>query len=406
MNKSLREIAEVHYGNSPNGVRADDSSFPIFGTGGQMGWASRPLFDGPLVVVARKGTLGNPTFCLSPCWVIDTAYAVIARNEVDTKWLFYNLLNFNLESLNEATGVPSISRDYLYRIAFETPLLPEQRKIARILTTLDNLIEKTESLIAKYQAIKQGMMHDLFTRGVDAHGHLRPTQAEAPDLYKPSELGWIPKEWAISRVGDHLDRIEQGWSPDCDSEPASAGEWGVLKTTSVVWQGFNCQENKRLPSFLGALPQYEVHTDDVLMTRGGPNSRVGVVAIVRKTRNMLMLSDKIYRLVPKKSVLPRYLSLALSSESTQTYLSTLKTGLAESQTNISQEIVRRLWIGIPDHAEQQRTCARIDAIENFLCIQRRSLDEFRVQKVGLMQDLLTGKVRVRVDEAEEVAAHV
>jgi len=66
---------------------------------------------------------------------------------------------------------------------------PVQRKIARILTTLDNLIEKTESLIAKYQAIKQGMMHDLFTRGVDAHGHLRPTQAEAPDLYKQSELG-------------------------------------------------------------------------------------------------------------------------------------------------------------------------------------------------------------------------
>ena len=65
---------------------------------------------------------------------------------------------------------------------FELCLPPpaEQRKIARILTTLDNLIEKTEALIAKYQAIKQGMMHDLFTRGVDAHGHLRPTQPKPP----------------------------------------------------------------------------------------------------------------------------------------------------------------------------------------------------------------------------------
>ena len=54
-----------------------------------------------------------------------------------------------------------------------------QRKIARILTTLDNLIEKTEALIAKHEAIKQGMLHDLFTRGIDAQGHLHPTQAEA-----------------------------------------------------------------------------------------------------------------------------------------------------------------------------------------------------------------------------------
>jgi type I restriction enzyme, S subunit len=289
------------------------------------------------------------------------------------------------------------------RVRVRIPSHPAQRKIARILKTVDNLIEKTESLIAKYQAIKQGMMHDLFTRGVDAHGHLRPPQTEAPDLYKQSELGWIPKEWDINQVGDYLDCIEQGWSPDCDSEPASAGEWGVLKTTAVVWDGFECRENKRLPSRLPPIPQYEVHVDDVLMTRGGPNSRVGVVAIVRVTRDKLMLSDKLYRLIPKKNLQPGYLALALSSARTQTHLSTLKTGLAESQTNISQQIVRRLWIGVPAPEEQRRTCERIDAIEKVLHTQRRSLSEFRVLKTGLMQDLLTGKVRVKVDEAEEVA---
>ena len=75
---------------------------------------------------------------------------------------------------------------------------------------MDNLIEKTEALIAKYQAIKQGMMHDLFTRGVDEHGHLRPTHDEAPELYKQSELGWIPKEWEVSPLGEHGFRCV-GW---------------------------------------------------------------------------------------------------------------------------------------------------------------------------------------------------
>ena len=80
------------------------------------------------------------------------------------------------------------------------PPLPEQRKIAKILTTVDNLIEKTEALIAKYQSVKQGLMQDLFTRGLDQHGHLRPPYAEAPELYNKSELGWIPREWEVEQM--------------------------------------------------------------------------------------------------------------------------------------------------------------------------------------------------------------
>ena len=305
-----------------------------------------------------------------------------------------------------ATGtsgsMKNISQPSIRSLKIQLPPLPQQRKIARILTTLDNVIAQTEALIAKYQAIKQGLMHDLFTRGVDATGKLRPPQSEAPELYKQSELGWIPKEWEVVRLADYLDRIEQGWSPDCESEPASAGEWGVLKTTAVVWEGFNCHENKRLPRHLPPLPQYEVHVDDVLMTRGGPNSRVGVVVHVQQTTDKLMLSDKIYRLIPRKGLIPRYLALALSSGKTQTHLSTLKTGLAESQTNISQEIVRRLWVGLPQLSEQHAICKMIDVAENVVASERRSLEAFRVGKTGLMQDLLTGKVAVKADEPEEI----
>ena len=75
------------------------------------------------------------------------------------------------------------------------PRLPEQRKIARILSTVDDLIERTEALIAKYRAIKQGLMHDLLTRGVDASGRLRPPREEAPGLYRESAVGWVPREW-------------------------------------------------------------------------------------------------------------------------------------------------------------------------------------------------------------------
>src|SRR5437762_14368475 len=83
-----------------------------------------------------------------------------------------------LMSRAKQTTMTTISQPEIEQLPVPIPPLPEQRKIARILTTLDNLIDKTESLIIKYQAIKQGMMHDFFTRGVDAHGHLRPSQTE------------------------------------------------------------------------------------------------------------------------------------------------------------------------------------------------------------------------------------
>ena len=83
---------------------------------------------------------------------------------------------FQSELIRHSTGttVVGIQQARLATIQIDLPPLPEQRKIARILTTVDNLIEQTEALIEKYKAIKQGIMHDLFTRGVDSGGQLRP----------------------------------------------------------------------------------------------------------------------------------------------------------------------------------------------------------------------------------------
>ena len=95
------------------------------------------------------------------------------------------------------------------RLQIARPPLPEQRKIARILSTVDDLIERTEALIAKYRAIKQGLMHDLLTRGVDASGRLRPPREEAPGLYRESAVGWVPREWEVKRLQD-VAQVDRG----------------------------------------------------------------------------------------------------------------------------------------------------------------------------------------------------
>lgn len=171
MNKKLQDLAKIYYGKSPGEVISRDGCIPIVGTGGVYGFAIEAMFDAG-VVVARKGSLGKPSLQKSPFWAVDTTYAVIPNQDIDIDWLYYSLLNFDLTKLNEATGVPSISREWLSKINFRAPSTKEQKKIADCISSVDTTIEKTEALIEKYQQIKAGLMHDLFTRGVLPDGKL------------------------------------------------------------------------------------------------------------------------------------------------------------------------------------------------------------------------------------------
>ena len=288
---------------------------------------------------------------------------------------------------------PNINATEYGRHKVSLPPLPEQRLIAEILDTVDLAIRKTEAIIAKLGQVKQGLLHDLLTRGIDDNGELRDPDRH-PEQFKDSPLGRIPKAWEATLVGSVVRQIEQGWSPDCESYPASAGQWGVLRTTSVVWAGYQGAENKALPLALKPRPEYEVKPNDVLMTRAGPNSRVGVVAFVTATRSRLILSDKLYRLLPSHDVLPNFLVRALSGHHCQSHLSTLKTGLAESQTNISKAIVRKLLIPVPPLQEQWKIGDVLESQNARFEREHTCLDKLRLLKQGLMDDLLTGRVRV------------
>ena len=226
MRSSLSELAEITSGidYKKNPVGED---VPIYGTGGIMGYTSVALNIGPAVLSGRKGSINNPFYVVGPFWNVDTIFCIKAMVGVDTKWLYYHFLNYDLSKLNEATGVPSISSKALYKIKFKWFELPIQSKIANILSTCDAVIEKTQAAIAKYKAIKQGMLHDLFTRGIDpTNGTLRPTYQAAPELYKETKLGMVPKDWEVGKFIDYI--TSHSYGPRFSSNQYS--EKGNIKT--------------------------------------------------------------------------------------------------------------------------------------------------------------------------------
>lgn len=284
-------------------------------------------------------------------------------------------------------------QDYL---SLEVPMAPqhEQDCIAQVLDTLDTTIRQTEAIIAKLKQVKQGLLHDLLTRGIDANGELRPPQSEAPHLYKASPLGWIPLSWNAIHMHEAIHELGQGWSPDCATEAAGSDAWGVLKTTAISWDGYSDHENKALPLTLAPRPELEVLPHDILITRAGPKERVAVVAYVEQTRRRLMISDKMYRLRLRTSEAPGYFALALSSEYAQGAIKRTISGMADSQTNISQPIIRSLLVMRPPQDEQQEIALRVGALSARLDTEQRYAFATSRLKSGLMDDLLTGRVRV------------
>ena len=110
----------------------------------------------------------------------------------------------------------------------------QQQKIATILSTTDTAIEKTEALIEKYQQIKAGLMHDLFTRGVLPNGQLRPSREEAPELYYETEIGWIPKEWRVTWTNKSREVLELTSSTTGPFGSALKGEHWRRKITLLL----------------------------------------------------------------------------------------------------------------------------------------------------------------------------
>ena len=125
--------------------------------------------------------------------------SLIPKDGVHTEFLYYQMLHNKDRYAMLGTGSTFLEVNKKDTENFEIfiPNPQTQHHVAEILSTIDEAIEQTEALIAKTQQIKAGMMHDLFTRGVTPDGHLRPPHEEAPQLYKESPLGWLPKEWEI-----------------------------------------------------------------------------------------------------------------------------------------------------------------------------------------------------------------
>lgn len=292
----------------------------------------------------------------------------------------------------EGTKMPRTSWEAIRGVAVFAPDdKEEQSKIARILTTLESLFEMTEALIAKLQAGKKGLMHDLFTRGVDAHGQLRPPQVEAPDLYQQSEWGWIPKEWWVATIGELFDkRTEHGR----EGLPVMSV---VMKDGLVERSSVDRRVESNLPPQGHALVlEGDIAYNMMRMWQG----------VLGRASFDCLVSPAYVVLKPKDTINTRFAAFLFSDERSIQKFRQFSQGVVDDRLRLYFHDLVHIPFAVPTSLDEQDEIAnRIEACNKRIATEKTVLAQYQCLRLGLMQDLLTGRVRVKGDQSEEAAAH-
>ena len=319
------------------------------------------------LVMSWGGTIAVVRWDRGPAWLNQHLFRVDPKPGVDDAFLEH-VLDFSLVGLESAahgTTMKHIKRGDLLQYEVSLPPLDEQRRIAKILDTIDETIQATERVVAKLEVGRQGLLDDLLGR-IERHEHL----------------------------GDALDRIDAGWSPTCLERPPAGAEWGVLKVSSITREEFNPAASKTLPRTLPPRPDLIVRVGDVLTARAnGVADLVGRTAFVGHLGGRkLLISDKTLRLVPGRRLSPLYLTYCMQHEMVRSQVRGLVSG-STGQGNISQAELRSLRLAIPPRRDQHAIEAAVTSVDDRLHTERSTLSKLNTLRDGVISDLLSGRVR-------------
>lgn len=326
--------------------------------------------------------------------------SVIFHKDQNPIYHYYNFLyNVNqFKEKGEGTTFAEISKSAIEKLEFfVSEDYHEQTTIATILTTIDQAIEKTEQLIAKYERIKTGLMQDLLTRGIDEQGNIR---SEETHEFKDSLLGRIPKEWDCCTFKDLISQgevleIQDGNHGELHPKTKDFIDEGIpFVMASDISKGkidiINCKKISKIQ--YSKLRIGFSKPGDVLLSH---KASIGFTAIVPFDLPEIMLTPQVtyYRLKKEGKINNTYLHSFFQSTKFQVLLGNLAKQSTRDYIGITAQ--KELTISFPNNLEEQKIISeKIKIISDSIFDQRKSYINLIYLKSGLMQDLLTGKVRV------------
>jgi len=355
-------------------------SVPIFGSNGLLGFHDVSVSEGPGVITGRSGTIGKVFYSQGEYWPLNTSLYVKDFKGNLPKFIYYMLGAIGLERFSTGTGVPTLNRNVAHKEKVAFPPLDEQKKIAAILTAVDDKLDVIARQIEATQTLKQGLMQTLFSRGVgtqDADGCWVP-HAE----FKDSELGEIPAAWTVRTLGSVTEEVRERNSGKLDD----ALLCGVLKDQGLV------PMRERVK---GATTERCRVVSPGAFAYNPMRINIGSIARNLRDHSVMVSPDYVVFATRPGELLPGFLDHFRRSDEWQRFVG--RSGDGGVRIRIYYDDLAQLRLKVPPLAEQMKVVEVLDCLTtklNQLVVKR---DEIQTLKRGLMQKLLTGEWRVNVD---------
>lgn len=366
--RRLGSVAELQRGfDLPNSQRTD-GTVPIVSSGGITGYHSEAKSKAPGVVTGRYGSIGDVFYLEEDYWPLNTSLWVKNFHGNHEKYIYYLLCNFDFKKFSDKTGVPGVNRNDLHAVKVSVPPLPEQKKIAQILSTWDKAITTTEQLLANSQQQKKALMQQLLTG----------------------------KKRLLDKNGVRF-----------------SGEWKSYKFGSLFKERVEtCREELPLLSITadeGVVYQEDTGRKNTSNEDKSKYRRICVNDIGYNTMRMWQgrssLSDKegivspAYTIVtPSEKIVPAFAAFLFKLPALIHVFYRHSQGLVSDTWNLKFNHFKKITWVIPGVEEQQAIASVLSISEQKITILQNKLNMLKQEKKALMQQLLTGKRRVVVDE--------
>lgn len=387
--KRLGDVAFLKSGKTIDFSATKEGIYPCYGGNGIRAYIPFYSHDGAFPIIGRQGELcGNVQYADGKFYATEHAVVCTPNNNVDSKWLYFQLIKADINKYKTGNAQPGISVDKINSEVFiPFPPIAEQQRIAKALSDADALISTTEKLIQKKKNIKQGTMQNLLTGKKRLPGFTKSSN------YKQTEIGLIPEDWEMKNINKECTiKARIGWQGLKSTEYLDSGDYILITGTDfdsgfINWKSCSYVSKWRFDQD----KNIQIKRGDVLITKDGT---IGKVAFLNEIPMQGTLNSGVFVIRPKNhdKIDSVFLSLIFKSFWFDSFLEQITSG--STIVHLYQKDFVKFNFPLPSKEEQTAIANVLSSMDKEIETLNTKLEKYRNLKIAMMQQLLTGKIRL------------
>ena len=394
------ELATLEYGKSLKEYESGGGEYRVFGTNGPIGWHTEPLCGFASVVIGRKGAYRGVHYSPAPFFVIDTAFFLKPRVELDTRWAYYRLLLADINGMDSGSAIPSTSRDDFYALPVRVPPLQEQREIAGVLGAFDDKIELNRRMNETLEAMARALFKSWFVdfepvrakmegrwhRGESLPGLPAEYFDLFPDRLVPSQLGDIPEGWEVKPLGEISHKAQYGYTQSAKDEPVGPKFLRITDINKKAWIEWDSVPHCEIGT--EDSEKYRLHKGDILIAR---MADPGHGCLIEEEREAVFASYLI-RFRPLREHYARLLQYWLRSDA---YWELVEgRGAGTTRVSLNAKVLGQFPLVVPSSPLLEVFERQTDELRTRVVVNTKDSSALAEQRDALLPLLVSGEVRV------------